>query len=227
MKLLIGNKGNIDFDGQIEATQEQIDKLIDFLKFEMDYLIEVETVNEFRDNRIGDKHFQSKWTRNELYHLLMVEDISVTSRKLGRSWLSVDMKKSIYYRDFRNFVLKNKLNINGKKNIMKAINLFEEQNDNFKQQRKEEKREKKELDDLKSNIENRIDSIEIDIEILNSGRDKAKTKTLIEFKAIKTNYNPEKDDIDKYVDNYIKKQIYLKEKELKKLKTELRELKQE
>lgn len=217
MKLLVGDKGNVDFECPIQATQEQINQLNDFLKFDLGYLIEIELIDEFRTQRLGEKHFQSKWSRDELYYLFSLDDTWTIAKKLGRSWLSIDMKRSLYYRDFKNFALKNKLSLIGKKNIMKAIDKYIEQNDKLKEDRKQIRQRRNKLPD-------EIEGIELDIELLKSSQHKAKTKTLIEFGAIKTDFNSEIDDIDKYVGNYIKKQIELKEKKLKELKEELNEL---
>ena len=54
MKILIGDKENVDFDGAIPMTGHQQDLFIKFMKTIFNPIRKVET-NDFRTERIGDK----------------------------------------------------------------------------------------------------------------------------------------------------------------------------
>lgn len=95
MKILVGNKGNIDFDAQVPMTKAQQDSFIEFMKsiFHPDIIKIVET-NNFRADRLGDHLFQREWTAAELAKLLDVHtDTNETSEMLGRTWMSVVIKR--------------------------------------------------------------------------------------------------------------------------------------
>lgn len=94
MKILIGDKWGVDFDAPIKMSSEQKDKFISFLKT-LFSVVEEEYTGELRVNRIGDKLFMKEWTPAELALLLEVEtkDTDMVAEELGRSWMSVDIKR--------------------------------------------------------------------------------------------------------------------------------------
>lgn len=94
MKILIGDKWGVDFDAPIKMSSEQKDKFIGFLKT-LFSVVEEEYTGELRVDRIGDKLFMKEWTPAELALLLEVEtkDTDMVAEELGRSWMSVDIKR--------------------------------------------------------------------------------------------------------------------------------------
>ena len=99
MKLLIGDKGNVDFDYPVAMTKDQKKKFIDFLK-KMFKVVKVEDADNFRTERIGDKFFMKEWTSEEYAMLLELEDTNKVAEMLGRSWMSVVIKRGSFFPDF-------------------------------------------------------------------------------------------------------------------------------
>ena len=111
MKLLIGDKGRIDFSSPLEVTEEQKNTFIDFLKtlFEPSIVLEKEIIQE-RDKRLGDlKVFQSTWDAEEEAFLLnsTKKNTLELSNALGRSWMSVDIRFGGLIADFNLWKQKN------------------------------------------------------------------------------------------------------------------------
>ena len=99
MKLLIGDKGNVDFDSPVAMNETQRKKFIDFLK-NMFKVVKIEEIDNFRTERIGDKFFMREWTSEEYATLLELEDTNKVAEMLGRSWMSVDIKIVAFIPDF-------------------------------------------------------------------------------------------------------------------------------
>lgn len=99
MKLRIGDKGNVDFDLPVAMTEDQKKKFIDFLR-KMFAVVKVEQTDSFRTERIGDKFFMKEWTSEEYAMLLELEDTNKVAEMLGRSWMSVDIKRGSFIPDF-------------------------------------------------------------------------------------------------------------------------------
>jgi hypothetical protein len=94
MKILIGNKGNVDFDGAIPMTGQQQDLFIEFMETIFNPVRKVETTS-FRTERIGDQIFGRRWNdRDEIAMLLDVNmELEKVCELLGRTWMSVDIKR--------------------------------------------------------------------------------------------------------------------------------------
>lgn len=95
MKILVGDKGNIDFDAPVPMTKEQQNSFIELMKslFDPD-VIKIVKPNQFRVDRIGDHLFLREWTAEELVKLLDVHsDTNEVSVTLGRTWMSVVIKR--------------------------------------------------------------------------------------------------------------------------------------
>jgi hypothetical protein len=126
MKLLIGDKGRLDFSSPLEVTKGQKNDFITFLKtlFEPSIVLEKELVNE-RDKRLGDlKVFQSTWDTEEEAFLLNSnkKDTLGLSNALGRSWMSVDIRFGGLIADFN--LWKQKNNEKDNPNISELIQKF-------------------------------------------------------------------------------------------------------
>lgn len=92
MKILIGDKGHIDFNEAILMTPEQQEKFIEMMR-NLFSVIQLENTDKFRLERLGDKIFARNWTNAELKYLLEIKDLDTICEGLGRSWMSVDIKR--------------------------------------------------------------------------------------------------------------------------------------
>jgi hypothetical protein len=99
MKILIGDKGHYDFDGPILMSSEQQQDFEKMMR-ELFTVIQIEQGKQFRVDRLGDKIFARTWTRDELRCLLDINDINTVCKELGRSWMSVDIKRGEFIPDF-------------------------------------------------------------------------------------------------------------------------------
>jgi hypothetical protein len=92
MKILVGDKGNVDFDAPIEMSKEQKDRFMTFIK-DM-FVVVKETNGNHRTSRIGSRSFVKPWDDEELNLLLNIEETNEDlQQKLGRTWMSVDIKR--------------------------------------------------------------------------------------------------------------------------------------
>ena len=92
MKILIGDKGHIDFDEAILMTPEQREEFIEMMR-NLFSVIQLENTDKFRLERLGDKIFARNWTNDELKYLLDIKNLDTICEGLGRSWMSVDIKR--------------------------------------------------------------------------------------------------------------------------------------
>ena len=93
MIILRGNKNNIDFLKPTKLTELERERFINFLKNNFDFVEERE-VEFFRVDRLGSKNFTREWDEEEYQLLLQIDkDNYEVSRKLGRSWMSIEMKR--------------------------------------------------------------------------------------------------------------------------------------
>lgn len=92
MKILMGDKGHIDFDEAILMTPEQRERFIEMMR-DLFSVIQLENTDKFRLERLGDKIFARNWTNAELKYLLEIKDLDTICEGLGRSWMSVDIKR--------------------------------------------------------------------------------------------------------------------------------------
>jgi len=94
MNILIGDKGNVDFDSAIPMTGHQQDLFIEFMKTIFNPVEKVEATS-FRTDRIGDKFFGRRW--GDKKEMAMLLDVNIKLEKvcelLGRTWMSVDIKR--------------------------------------------------------------------------------------------------------------------------------------
>jgi len=100
MKILQGDKGHIDFAGSVEMTLEQKDKFINFLK-SIFAVVKSKEVDDFRDERLGSKFFFQGWEPEE-FTLLLDMDLTTEelAAKLGRTWMSVDIKRGWFISEY-------------------------------------------------------------------------------------------------------------------------------
>jgi Rps23 Pro-64 3,4-dihydroxylase Tpa1-like proline 4-hydroxylase len=163
MKIFVGDNGNIDFDGPIEATDEQIEKIISFFKsIYRPEVVEVDIESGFRSERIGEKLFQKTWSVAEYAALLDLDkDTEELSEELGRTWMSVDIQRGQWIPRFQNWTKRNNKNfIKGdiKKIVKEFIDYLDKQKLLKKEQRKEEDIKKKRLLKEKKRLEKKLQS---------------------------------------------------------------------
>ncbi|MCK4796302.1 MAG: hypothetical protein KAT05_02910 [Spirochaetes bacterium] len=100
MKILVGEKGNVDFDQPVKMTKEQQNDFIKFMKTIFKPVHPMET-DKFRKFRIGDQYFPRKWNDSEERSMLL--DINVDTDKLcellGRTWMGVNIKRGDFIPD--------------------------------------------------------------------------------------------------------------------------------
>jgi len=102
---LVADGGNVDFDGPVELSAEERLRFLGLLRRTFDArVVEEETVSETRTARIGDQAFQRAWTDSE--YAIPLEPIGTEemSRRLGRTWMSVVMKRGQFYGPFLEWV---------------------------------------------------------------------------------------------------------------------------
>ncbi len=98
---LVAESGNVDFDGPVELNAEERARFLALLKRTFDSrVVEEETESEIRTDRIGDRAFVRPWTATEYAILLEPVGTEEMSRRLGRSWMSVVMKRGEFYGPF-------------------------------------------------------------------------------------------------------------------------------
>jgi hypothetical protein len=161
--ILKGHRGNIDFSKPIEMNPEQRLSFITFMRnlFET---IEEEEVKDLWRKRIGEKNFIRNWSTEE-YILLISPDITneEVSKRLGRSWMSIEMKRVFYIEEITKKANQKGINLYkaDKETIKKLVEEYMQENNLLKLKRKkerkekniQEKREKDELKRLKEEIQ--------------------------------------------------------------------------
>lgn len=156
MKIKVGDKGNVDFDGPIPLTESQQDQFIEFMKTIFNPVKKIE-VNNFRTERLGEKFFVRKWDDSE--EIAMLLDVNIPLDKvcenLGRTWMSVNIKRGEIIPDLMRWA------------DMKGYNLIQ---DDIKEIIKEYFEETKEIAKQKrtkeSQLEKKIDEIDVKIDKL-------------------------------------------------------------
>jgi len=155
MKLLIGDKGNVDFDSPVTMNEAQRKKFIDFLK-NMFKVVKIEEIDTFRTERIGDKFFMREWTSEEYATLLELENTNKVAEMLGRSWMSVDIKRGAFIPDFLAWTSqkgKDPLKDDVKELIKEFMKEKEDELLGRRNRKKEIRRKQKELENLEQELE--------------------------------------------------------------------------
>lgn len=106
MKILIGDKGHYDLDGPILMSSEQKQDFEKMMR-SLFSVIQIEQGEEPRVERLGDKIFARPWSLDELRCLLEIKDIDTVCKELGRSWMSVDIKRGDFMPDFMSWAYQN------------------------------------------------------------------------------------------------------------------------
>jgi hypothetical protein len=99
---LVAESGNVDFDGPVDLTKRELNDFLTLLGRVFDpRVVERDDVDEPRSERIGDRVFQRPWAISELSVLLEPSiGTEEMSKRLGRTWLSVVMKRGEFFGPF-------------------------------------------------------------------------------------------------------------------------------
>ncbi len=142
MEILIGDKGHVDFDSPIKVTASQKEQIIHFFESIYSVVEPVET-DHFRTERLGDKFFIKEWTDGEYAIIFQMENTERVCEMLGRSWMSVDIRRGQFMPVFLEWAKVNNIDL-VKCDIKKCIKEFlKEKRDmlNLKKQEKKERRQ--------------------------------------------------------------------------------------
>jgi hypothetical protein len=169
--ILKGDMGNIDFGSPIDLTKPEKEKFVKFLKT-LFYSVKEEEVSTFRFERLGNKAFSKEWEKEEYEVLLdMEKDNAEASRLLGRSWMSIEMKRMFYIDEMMAYAKKKGINlfkaskIEMKKLIEDYIREHEEELAKRREERVEERREIKQAKEFLENYSQRENEIKFLISI--------------------------------------------------------------
>lgn len=103
IRLLRGDRNGLDFIEPVRMMEVQKAALLDFLR-NMFAVVDEEEVTEFRHHRLGEKPFPRLWSSEELALLPKPYDVEEVSRRLGRSWMSVTIKRGAWVGGFLEWV---------------------------------------------------------------------------------------------------------------------------
>ncbi len=161
-KLLIGDKGNVDFNRPVDMTKEEKDRFIQLIEsfFDRD-VIKVKNVEEFRDWRVGGDRVQYPrvWTGEEYEVLLKTHLLEVAIDKLGRSGMAILVQDGIWRPRFLSWCNKNGKNP-FEEDTLKIIKEFMKEQEDLKKLKKQKIKQKRELLEKKESLEERIPKLE-------------------------------------------------------------------
>lgn len=169
MKILVGDKGNVDFDSAIPLTESQQDQFIKFMKTIFNPVKKLD-VNNFRTERLGDKIFMRKWDDSE--EIAMLLDVNIPLDKvcenLGRTWMSVTIKRGEIIPDLMRWADMKGYNLiqGDTKEIIEKY--FDEMKEIAKQKRTKESQLKKEIykiNDKIDKLDQRINTTKLGISV--------------------------------------------------------------
>jgi hypothetical protein len=162
-----GSKGKIDFKAPVEMTDQQYEDFIELLEdiFSKEAVAE-RTMEETRTDRLGDKHFAREWRSEEASLLYELGDTREIAEKLGRSWMSVDIKRGHFLPPFLDWAKDNNHNLM-RDDIKELVEEYMEDKELRKQERKNIR---KKIRNIESSIENKHSEIERIEEILERGQ---------------------------------------------------------
>jgi molecular chaperone DnaK (HSP70) len=155
--ILKGDYGNIDFASPIKLSDNERKKFLEFLRKRF-YSVREEEVSTFRFERLGDKSFSKEWEEEEFQILLNLEmDNEEASKLLGRSWMSVEMKRMYYIPEMMEYAEKKGVNLfkASKSELKNLISDYMKEHENeIKKRRDERIEERREIKQARGFIEN-------------------------------------------------------------------------
>lgn len=103
--ILRGDGYHVDFSSAVEMTAPQRERFIAGLK-KMFKVVEVESVKEIRTERLGEKLFMQHWSPEEYGFLLQNESVDTLVDWMGRSWMSIDIKRGKFLQGWQDHLTK-------------------------------------------------------------------------------------------------------------------------
>jgi len=169
MRILIGDKGNVDFGSPVNMSEQQFGEFKKLLE-ELFDIVDIEHKEEVRSERLGDKNFQRPWSPEERALLLEIGDNEEVAERLGRTVMSVQIQRGEWVPNFKRWADEKGYNFIQeirKGNIKKLIEEYVKEKElEKKAKRMERKKEREELENLKEELKrykSRIKSIELRI----------------------------------------------------------------
>lgn len=155
IKILVGDKGYVDFESPLSVSEKQKNLLLDLLRSLFSF-VELELTDEFREYRIGEKKtYPRPWTAEEYDILLSSNSLDEASERLGRSGAAVQIRDGDWRWQLSAWCEKNKKNL-FKGNRLQIIKEFIKENkDRISQRRKTRSditRKKHEIEDLEAGL---------------------------------------------------------------------------
>jgi len=163
-EILLGSKGKVDFNKPLEMSEQEYKDFIELLGQLFDEeVIQEEPMNNLRKDRLGDKHFSREWTTLEYRLLYNTENTQKVAEKLGRSWMSVDMRRGQFLPDFTTWAQDNDYDL-ARDDIESLVDEYIEQKEIKKKERKRMRKairenkkaiegEKKQINRIKEKLE--------------------------------------------------------------------------
>lgn len=208
-----GDSKRIDFSMPIQATNQQMDKFVEFLKTiyhesvveEIDFL---EEEQPFRTKRLGDKPRPDypMWSSAENTKLLDVDiiDDSEIAEQIGRTPTAIYMRRGHWIARFMEWAGDRNVYENTEELVREFMDHLEEEKLKMREQRKEQRKKDKQRDKERDDLKRHLHSLEKTLKKQQEMREKLPTKSAIYDEGIlKTLLDIEKTkfDLEKYDDS--------------------------
>tara|TARA_Y100000310_G_scaffold343193_1_gene449732 strand:+ start:2480 stop:3067 length:588 start_codon:yes stop_codon:yes gene_type:complete len=143
MIILRGDNQNVDLKVPLELNEEKLERFLDYFKNNFYFVETIETKNS-RIERMGEKLFMREWSSEEEALLFDVTiDTTYMAKMLGRTWMSVDIRRGHVVPEILNFAKKKGVDIY-KVNIKELIEEYREEYKDKLLERKKERKERNE-----------------------------------------------------------------------------------
>tara|TARA_Y100000031_G_scaffold133539_1_gene155458 strand:+ start:82 stop:669 length:588 start_codon:yes stop_codon:yes gene_type:complete len=143
MIILRGDNQNVDLKVPLELNEEKLERFLDYFKNNFYFVETIETKNS-RIERMGEKLFMREWSSEEEALLFDVTiDTTYMAKMLGRTWMSVDIRRGPVVPEILNFAKKKGVDIY-KVNIKELIEEYREEYKDKLLERKKERKERNE-----------------------------------------------------------------------------------
>ncbi len=147
MNILLGYKQqttdsrNVDLSEAVLLSEEQKNNFIKLME-SLFAVVEVKYRTEHRHERLGDRPFSRKWSNDEIKLLIKVDDDMLTTcRKLGRTYMSVEIRRGDYIPKITAFAERKGLNLLD--DLDQLIELYQKEQLEIQQARRVVKRREK------------------------------------------------------------------------------------
>jgi hypothetical protein len=164
MRILVGDKGNVDFEAPVRLTPTQQAEFFRMMNKLFRVVIRTPEASP-RTDRMGDAFFAREWTKEEYEQLLDMEDLETVARHLGRTHMSVNMARGWFSPIFMSYVKDQGIDFYADLDVTKKLiaQFLEEKKIEQltrRQERKERRQERRQLEDLRDTLLEKIEDIE-------------------------------------------------------------------